>query len=66
MAKKVSLGHIIAESNPDVIALSETWLRFEVSSSEFFQQDITLSEKTDLMGMVVSFWHAMTYLIVKY
>ena len=35
-AKKVSFGNLISERNLDIIALSETWLKPEILSSEFF------------------------------
>ena len=36
IAKKAPFGNLISERNPDIIALSETWLKPEILSSEFF------------------------------
>ena len=36
VAKRASLAVLLDDYNPDVIAVSETWLSSDISSSEFF------------------------------
>ena len=42
MAKKVSFDNLLHEHNPDIITISETWLKSEVLSSEFLSTDYNI------------------------
>jgi len=39
MAKKASFDNLLQEHDPDIIAISETWLKPEILSSEFLSPD---------------------------
>ena len=42
MAKKTSFDNLLHEHNPDIITISETWLKPEVLSSEFLSTDYNI------------------------
>ena len=63
-AKKVSFGNLISERNPDIIALSETWLKPDCPASSS-QQDIKSLGRIDMMVKGVFSWHVMTHLTVS-
>ena len=57
MRKKATLDNFIQEHTPDVIIGTESWLNPTISSAEIFSPHFDAFRKTEVMGMVVSFWH---------
>ena len=53
LAKKASFDNLMDDYNPDIVAISETWLSSDIPSHEFSPRNTIHIEKTELMDMVV-------------
>jgi len=58
-AKKASFGNLLNEHNPDIIAISETWLNPDISSSEFLplEYNIFRKDRSDDYGGILLACH---------
>jgi len=62
MAKKASLDNLLLQCNPDIIAISETWLKPEILSSEFLSTDYIIFRRDrpdGYGGVLIACWNSL-------